>query len=116
MSGRSTLQEFLDAARLQGVTEEILVGLLRGQGWPEEDVYRALADHYEGRSGIQVPVYKRSGSAKDAFLYLLSFSTLATWTIGIGSVKDWILRPDSGAREWIPAISLYPWALLRSSV
>src|SRR6266478_1337647 len=111
MRGSAPLQEFLDAARLQGVTEEILVGLLRGRGWPEEDVYRALADHYEGRSGIQVPVYKRSGSAKDAFLYLLSFSTLATWTIGIGSVKDWILRPDSGAREWIPAISLYPWAL-----
>ncbi len=100
MSGHSTLQEFLDAARLQGVTEEILVGLLRGRGWPEEDVYRALADHYEGRSGIHVPIYKRSGSAKDAFLYLLSFSTLATWTIGLGSVMftlidRWIKDPLS---------------------
>jgi hypothetical protein len=100
MSVPSTLQEFLDAARLQGITDEILVGLLRGRGWPEEDVYRALADHYEGRSGIQVPVYKRSGSAKDAFLYLLSFSTLATWTIGLGSVMftlidRWIKDPLS---------------------
>jgi hypothetical protein len=100
MCGGAPLQEFLDAARLQGVTEEILVGLLRGRGWPEEDVYRALADHYEGRSGIQVPVYKRSGSAKDAFLYLLSFSTLATWTIGLGSVmftliERWIKDPLS---------------------
>ncbi len=100
MSGGSSLQEFLDAARLQGATDEILVGLLRGRGWPEEDVYRALADHYEGRSGIQVPVYKRSGSAKDAFLYLLNFSTLATWTIGLGSVMftlidRWIKDPLS---------------------
>jgi hypothetical protein len=100
MSGGSALQEFLDAARLHGVTDEILVGLLRGRGWPEEDVFRALADHYEGRSGIQVPVYKRSGSAKDAFLYLLSFSTLATWTIGLGSVMftlidRWIKDPLS---------------------
>ena len=100
MSGGSSLQEFLDAARLQGATDEILVGLLRGRGWPEEDVYRALADHYESRSGIQVPIYKRSGSAKDAFLYLLNFSTLATWTIGLGSVMftlidRWIKDPLS---------------------
>jgi hypothetical protein len=100
MSGGSSLQEFLDAARLQGTTDEVLVGLLRGRGWPEEDVYRALADHYEGRSGIQIPIYKRSGSAKDAFLYLLNFSTLATWTIGLGSVMftlidRWIKDPLS---------------------
>jgi hypothetical protein len=100
MNGPGRLQEFLGAARLQGVTDEILVGLLRGRGWPEEDVYRALADHYEGRCGIQIPVYKRSGSAKDAFLYLLSFSTLATWTIGLGSVMftlidRWIKDPLS---------------------
>ena len=68
------------------MTDEIIVGLLRGRGWPEEDVYRALADHFEARNNLLVPVYKRSGSAKDAFLYLLSFSTLATWTIGFGSV------------------------------
>jgi uncharacterized protein DUF5671 len=98
MGGGSGLQEFLDAARLKGATDEIIVGLLRGRGWPEEDVYRALADHYEVRSGIQVPIYKRSGSAKDAFLYLLNFSTLATWTIGLGSVMftlidRWIKDP-----------------------
>jgi hypothetical protein len=99
MSGDS-LQEFLDAAKRQGTSDETLVGLLRGRGWSEEDVYRALADHYEAQSGLQVPVYKRSGSAKDAFLYLLSFSTLATWTFGAGSVMftlidRWIKDPLS---------------------
>jgi hypothetical protein len=86
MGGGSTLKQFLGAAKLQGVTDENLVGLLRGRGWSEEDVYRALADHYENHTGLQIPAYKRSGSAKDAFLYLLSFSTLATWTFGAGSV------------------------------
>jgi hypothetical protein len=100
MSSTSALKEFLDAARSQGATDKILVGLLRGRGWPEEDVHRALADDFEGRSGLQVPVYKRSGSAKDAFLYLLSFSTLATWAIGLGSViftmiDRWIKDPLS---------------------
>jgi hypothetical protein len=100
MSPSNTLQQFLDAARRQGATDEILVGLLRGRGWPEEDIHRALADDYEGRSGLRVPAYKRSGSAKDAFLYLLGFSTLATWTIGLGSVMftlidRWIKDPLS---------------------
>lgn len=92
------LQKFLEAAKSQGATEQEIVGLLRGRGWPEDEVYRALADHYEVRSGLQIPVYKRSGSAKDAFLYLVSFATLATWTWGVGSVMfvlidHWIKDP-----------------------
>jgi len=78
---------------------------LRGRGWPEDDVYRALADHFENQSGVRVPAYKRSGSAKDAFLYLLSFSMLATWTIGLGSVMftlidRWIRDPLSPANDY----------------
>lgn len=100
MSRDIDLQKFLEAARNQGTTEETLVGLLRGRGWSEEDVYRALADNYEGRNSITIPVYKRSGSAKDAFLYLLGFSTLATWTFGLGSIMftlidRWIRDPLS---------------------
>lgn len=98
MNARSDVQQFIESARSQGASDEIIVGLLRGRGWPEEDVYRALGDHFEGRSGIAVPMYKRSGSAKDAFLYLLSFSTLATWTFGLGAVmfsliERWIKDP-----------------------
>jgi len=33
------LGEFLDAAKRQGVSEESVVALLRGRGWPEDDVY-----------------------------------------------------------------------------
>jgi hypothetical protein len=99
------IQEFLDAAKRQGASDESLVALLRGRGWPEDDVYRALADHFESQSGVRVPAYKRSGSAKDAFLYLLSFSMLATWTIGLGSVMftlidRWIRDPLSPANDY----------------
>ena len=99
------IQEFLDAAKRQGASDESLVALLRGRGWPEDDVYRALADHFENQSGVRVPAYKRSGSAKDAFLYLLSFSMLATWTIGLGSVMftlidRWIRDPLSPANDY----------------
>jgi len=100
-----SLQQFLEAARNQGVSDDTLVGLLCGRGWPETDVYRALAENYESRTGIQIPAYKRSASAKDAFLYLLSFSMLATWTIGLGSVmftliERWIRDPLSPANSY----------------
>lgn len=85
MDTRADIRGFLDAARSQGATDEAILGLLRGRGWPEEDIYRALAENFEARSGLSIPTYKRSASAKDAFLYLLSFSTLATWAIGLGS-------------------------------
>jgi hypothetical protein len=89
-----------DLARSQGATDDMIIALLRGRGWPEEDVYRALAEHFEVRNGLLVPPYRRSGSAKDAFLYLLSFATLATWTIGLGQVAfalidRWISDPLS---------------------
>ena len=86
MSARTDLHSFLDAARSQGIPEDVLIGLLRGRGWPEQDIFRALSEYYETRSEIRIPPYKRSASAKDAFLYLLCFSTLGTWAIGLGSV------------------------------
>lgn len=111
----NALQEFLDAAKRQNASDESLVALLRGRGWPEDDVYRALADHYENHSGLRVPAYKRSGSAKDAFLYLLSFSMLATWTIGAGSVMftlidRWIRDPPSPANNNYYASGYYQMA------
>ena len=98
MNPQKDVQDFLDSAKNLGASDETIVGLLRGRGWPEVDVHRALADHFELRNSLSIPVYKRSGSAKDAFLYLLSFSTLATWTIGLGSVMfsliaRWIKDP-----------------------
>jgi hypothetical protein len=86
MNSIGDLKQFLDDARSHGASDETLVALLRGREWPEEDVYRVLAEHFENRTGIPIPGYKRSGSAKDAFLYLFCFATLATWTLGLGSI------------------------------
>ena len=96
MSSPGELKRFLDSARSQGVSNEALAALLRGREWPEADVHRALADDFEARTGINIPAYKRSGSAKDAFLYLFCFSTLATWTIGLGSVMFTLIE------RWFP--------------
>jgi Domain of unknown function (DUF5671) len=107
MAGDRPLPEFLEAAKQQGTPTETLVALLRGRGWPQEAIDRALADDYENRNGIKVPLYKPSGSAKDAFLYLVNFSMLAIWTIGLGSIvftliDRWISDPLSPANPGSP--------------
>jgi hypothetical protein len=96
MNSASDLKQFVDAARSQGASDETLIALLRGREWPEEDVYRLLADHFEGRTNIQIPAYKRSGSAKDAFLYLFCFATLATWSIALASILFTLIE------RWFP--------------
>jgi hypothetical protein len=88
MQTDTKIREFIEKARAGGASEQALVGILASRGWPEKEVYDVLAAHYEALTGIQIP--RRGGAAtaaKDAFFYLLGFSTLATWTIGLGSLS-----------------------------
>lgn len=83
----SKIATLIEKAVAAGVPQETLVGILTARGWPERDVYEALASYYERVTGVEIP--KRAGSgaaAKEAFFYLLVFSTLATWTIALGAL------------------------------
>lgn len=99
MKSDSNLLAFVEAAKQKGASDDSLVGLLKGQGWPHDAVYDALNSYYQKVTGLQVPAHRRSGAAaKDAFHYLLAFATLATWTIGLGSlaftlIDRWIADP-----------------------
>ncbi|HTZ47559.1 MAG TPA: DUF5671 domain-containing protein [Verrucomicrobiae bacterium] len=93
------LQKFIDTAKEHGASDETLLGVLENAGWPKSAVWSALGERYEALSGLRIPPGKKSTTpAKDAFLYLLSFATLATWTISFGSIcysliDDWIRDP-----------------------
>jgi hypothetical protein len=79
------IQEFLPKALAAGVPQASLVALLTAHGWREKDVYRALGDHLRSTLGVEVPRRPGSGTgAREAFFYLLIFSTLATWTTSLG--------------------------------
>ncbi len=98
------LAAFLEAAKAKGASDEFLVRLLGERGFPEKKVYHALASFYERVTGVAIP--QRSGgvgeNAKDAFLYLLSFSALGTWSVGLGSLLFTLLDlwlPESGVRR-----------------
>lgn len=99
MKRDNDLLEFVEAAKRQGISDDSLAGLLKVHGWPEDAVFDALSVHYQKLTGLTVPTRKRSGAAaKDAFYYLLAFATLATWTIGLGSlmftlIENWIADP-----------------------
>jgi len=93
------LQKFISAAKEHGASDESLLGILENAGWPKAEVIGALGQRYEALTGIALPRGRKTATpAKDAFLYLLSFSTLATWTIALGSIcfsliDDWIPDP-----------------------
>jgi hypothetical protein len=98
--------EFIEKAMAVGIPQESLVGMLTARGWQEEEIYDALAAHYQRLTGIDVPHRSATAgaSAKDAFFYLLIFSTLATWTMGLGCLAFALID------RWIadPLFTLYP--------
>jgi hypothetical protein len=78
------ITEFIEKALIAAIPHDSLVGILRARGWPEKEIYDALAEHYHRLTGVDIPRRASAGtSAKDAFFYLVIFSTLATWTIGL---------------------------------
>src|SRR5271165_5496619 len=97
------LHEFVEAAKSKGASDEFLASFLARQGWPQDNVYAALGRYWERETGLAVPQRTGGGeSSRDAFLYLLSFSTLATWTSALGSmlfqfIDRWLPDPVSRA-------------------
>lgn len=125
------IAEFVEKALAAGLPHESLVGVLTANGWPEKEVYEALAEHYRRVIGVEIPRRPGAGaSAKEAFFYLLTFSTLATWTIGLGYlafglIDQWFADPlfsryqsNSDAITWSLAslIVAFPLYLLISRV
>lgn len=81
------LLEFIEVSKSKGATDEFLTSFLARRGWPQDDVYAALGSYWERVTGLTIPARSGGGeSSRDAFLYLLSFSTLATWASALGSM------------------------------
>ena len=55
---------------------------------------RGAGPHYDQVAGLEIPRRTTTGTAaKDAFFYLLIFSTLATWTLGLGALAFSLIDP-----------------------
>jgi hypothetical protein len=106
------LQPFIDAAKEQGAGDEFLASLLTRRGWPAGDVYNALGNWWERSTGVPVPGRSSAGeNARDAFLYLLAFSTLAMWGGSLGSLLFALID------HWLPdAVTAQRYYDFRSTV
>lgn len=99
MTQDTRITEFIERALDADIPHQSLLGVLVANGWTEKEVYTALAEHYRRHSGIEIPRRAPGGTpAKEAFFYLLVFSTLATWTIGLGClaftlIDRWLADP-----------------------
>ena len=83
----AAISQFIESAKASGASDQTLVGILTAHGWSEKEAYQALGAHYHSLTQMEIPRRPGSGTAaKDAFFYLVLFSTLATWTIGFSSV------------------------------
>ena len=98
------LANFIAVAKQKGASDEAIVSMLENAGWSRGEIWRVLGRHYESLTGMAIPQGGKSATpAKDAFLYLLSFATLATWTFALASIcftliEIWIKDPLSGPR------------------
>lgn len=102
---RSELVNFIAAARSQGASDEFICKLLRSFGWPQREIERAYFVVYEQLVGSPIPSPHggQGESAKDAFVYLLSFVTLGMWTQALGEIGFILINhviPDSLSRSY----------------
>jgi hypothetical protein len=93
----SNLAQFIDKALASGIPHDSVVGMLSARGWREKEIYSALGDHCVRTIGLDVPRSRGAGAgARDAFLYMLLFSTLAIWTTELGSLAFALIN------HWLP--------------
>jgi hypothetical protein len=106
------LESFIATAKTRGAADDFLASLLIRKGWPPDDVYGALADWWERDTGIAVPSRRtKVENARDAFLYLLAFSTLGTWAFALGSLCFRLIE------YWLPDRAISPYSnYLRATV
>lgn len=86
-SDSERLSAFIRAAKDRGADDAFVVAMLRENGWSERRIYAAFSSYYEEVLGQPVPS-RGAGIeyARDAFMYLIAFIALGSWTVAVGSL------------------------------
>ena len=80
------LADFVQQALSRGVPRQDVAGALQKGGWAAKEINGALDAFVETDLPLPVPRKRVSSSPKDAFLFLMLFSTLYTAAFALGSV------------------------------
>ncbi len=104
----ASLAEFVKSALALGESRERIAEVLKGAGWPEDQIGDALGAFADVDFPAPVPKPKAYGSAREAFLLIVYFSLLGMAATQIGVLAfAWIdqsfadaLARDSYGRQW----------------
>jgi hypothetical protein len=86
MAANEELSRFLKEGLERGLPREQLEGILLETGWPPDQVRSALAGFADVTFPIPVPRPKPYLSAREAFIYLVIFSTLYVSAFSLGNL------------------------------
>ena len=83
-SATQELERFVREALAAGASRQDIASALAAAGWPQEQVLVALAAYADAPFPVPVPKPRPYLSAREAFVYLLLFSTLylSAWHLG----------------------------------
>jgi len=101
MSTDDRLVRFVEAPLEQGVSPEQLELALAGAGWPKAEIAQALDAYVDSGLPLPVPRPRPYLSAKEAFLYLVLFTSLYLWCWHLGSLAFDLIDaafPDAAER------------------
>lgn len=84
MAANDEVSAFVREALSRGIARPQIEAALRHAGWREEQVRVALAHYADAGLPVPVPRPRTSLSARDAFMYLLLFTTLYIVAINVG--------------------------------
>jgi hypothetical protein len=114
MAGSDELIAFVKEALARGLPRDQIDGALRTAGWRPEQIAKALSAYSAVDFPVPVPRPRASLSAREAFLYLLQFSTLYTVAYQLGSLLFELVNrayPDPSVDVYgNPAVSMR-WAV-----
>lgn len=103
MANNEDLSVFVRDALGRGTPRPAVADILGRAGWQKAQVDAALAGFADVEFPIPVPRPARYLSARDAFIYLVLFSTLYTAAVNLGSLLFVFINrafPDPGAPAW----------------
>ncbi len=102
-SGSPELEHFVRDALARGHDRQQVTAALLAAGWSQEQVRGVLEGWAQVNFPLPVPRPRASLSAREAFLYLLMFSTLYFFAWNLGSLLFKLIEqalPDPADNQW----------------
>lgn len=80
------MNEFVKEALAAGESRERIASVLKGAGWPDDQVAEALGAFADVEFPTPVPRPRRYGGAREAFVYIVFYALLGMFAVQLGAL------------------------------